>query len=490
MKATATIHEKFEVWPASSEEAKRKRVQTNVEKYGADNPAKNDEVKQRVSEGLLHRYAIDGDDIKGRAQQTYFEKTGYRTPAQNPDVQRAVRERNKQKYGTEDTFSVPEFKAKADATNLERYGTIVPMQNKDIWAKQKGQKSQHAACDGTLLDSSYEVDVYNFCAKNNIPISRTIPIEFEYEGKNRRTFIDFNIDGLLIEVKGEHMLEGYFDSQPDAVPIAKKLEIYRKHHVIVITGQTASHFFENSNGLNYLSKCADPLIGIDIELFRKPQFPYRENRPKCFYNVQVNGQRSSFEAFHDEKLRWEMIKNRINYVGGFISSKEILTALNVTRRCKQPSWFSLTYAEYILNKYSTSDTIVDPLAGWGTRHDAAVKLHKHYIGCDLNAELVEWHWNKGRNIVLCDAKEFKYDGPCDVFICPPYKDTEIYFDGQDCNTTQCEWLEIIRKNVPNANRYIMVCKDVDPGYEQYVVETKENRSHFGNNTEYVLVIST
>ena len=32
----------------------------------------------------------------------------------------------------------------------------------------------------------------------------------------------------------------------------------------------------------------------------------------------------------------------------------------------------------------------------------------------------------------------------------------------------------------------MVCKIVDPGFEKYVVETKENKSHFGTNYEYVL----
>lgn len=183
-----------------------------------------------------------------------------------------------------------------------------------------------------------------------------------------------------------------------------------------------------------------------------------------------------------------MIKNRIKYVGGFISSKQVLTALNVTRKCKQPSWFSLAYAESLLNKYSVSDVIVDPFAGWGTRHDASVKLGKKYIGCDLNAELVEWHKRKGRNIELADALSFKYEGECDVFICPPYKDTEVYFKGQNTQLSQCEWLDIVRQNVPNAKRYIMVCKIIDHGFEKYIRGVKKNKSHFGINYEYEIVI--
>lgn len=34
----------------------------------------------------------------------------------------------------------------------------------------------------------------------------------------------------------------------------------------------------------------------------------------------------------------------------------------------------------------------------------------------------------------------------------------------------------------------MVCKIVDPGWEKYIVEVKENKSHFGLNKEYVLLV--
>ena len=185
-----------------------------------------------------------------------------------------------------------------------------------------------------------------------------------------------------------------------------------------------------------------------------------------------------------------MIKNRLKYSDNhFIESKDIIRALNVTRECKQPSWFSKTFAKNIIKKYVTTDVIVDPFAGWGGRAQASKELNKQYIGIDLNEELVKWHHEQGfDNISYGDAKEFKYDEECSVFICPPYQDIEVYFDRQDNSLTQCQWLEIVMDNVPNAKEYIMVCKIIDPGWEQYIVETKINKSHFGENTEYVLVI--
>ena len=59
---------------------------------------------------------------------------------------------------------------------------------------------------------------------------------------------------------------------------------------------------------------------------------------------------------------------------------------------------------------------------------------------------------------------------------------------QDIKTTQCEWLNIVMQNIPNAKEYLMVCKIVDEGWEKYIVEEKINKSHFGVNKEYVLLI--
>lgn len=485
--AIKSTHEKYEIWPANSAQAKEKRKQTCLDRFGVENPSFDPEIKEKIRKNVIQANKEHPEYIQKR-MDTYFSRTGFRTPAANPEWQAKRKQELLEKYGTTNPFAIPEAKAKADKTNLERYGTTIPMQNSQVWTKHRLHKSSYRTADDTPVDSTYEVDVYNYCLRNNIPIKRSVPIPYEYEGKQHKTFIDFEIDGMLVECKGPHILDGYYDNQPDSVPIAAKLEVYRKHHVILITSNEAISHFRQSNGLKYLNKCPEPLIGVDIELFRNPQFPYREDRPPCFYDVRVGGNRSSAEAFQDEQLRWDMIKNRINYVGGFISSKDILTALNVTRKCKQPSWFSVSFAEKLLHKYATSDVIVDPFAGWGTRHDACVRLHKDYIGCDLNNELVEWHKSQCRNISLGDAFEFKYTGDCNVFICPPYKDTEVYFDNQNVVLSQCEWLEVVRKNVPNASRYIMVCKVVDSGYEKYIVETKVNKSHFGTNREFVIVI--
>lgn len=350
------------------------------------------------------------------------------------------------------------------------------------------KSKRYTAEDGTGLDGAWELEVYNFFTRNGIKVERNIPIKFEYEGKQHTTFIDFKVDDILLEVKGGHLLNGVFSDRLP-VPIDKKIELYKENHVIIITNDCSLFGKKDSSesaGLKYPNKCLNPLIGIDINLFINPQFPYRKDRPHCFYEVKVDGKPSAIESFYNESTRWKMIKNRINYMGGFIDSKQILTAMNVTRTSKQPSWFSEKFARDIITKYIRSDIIVDPFAGWGTRHDASIELGKQYIGIDYNKELVDWHKSMGRNIEFGDANLFTYDGDCSVFICPPYTNIEVYFDGQDLGTTQCQWLEIVMKNIPNAREYVMVCKVVDENWTKYIVDTKTNKSHFGVNSEYII----
>lgn len=226
---------------------------------------------------------------------------------------------------------------------------------------------------------------------------------------------------------------------------------------------------------------------MDVELFENPVFPLKNDRPLCFYKTSVNGKMCMYDAFYDEKIRWEMILNRIKYRGGFISSEDVLTAMNVTRVCRQPSWFSKSFAKELILSYCTSKVIVDPFAGWGTRFDAAIELGKTYIGLDANKTLVDWHHSHGRDIQYGDIEDNRYIGGCSVFTCPPYGDTEVYFNGMKLKS-ESEWIDLVMSNVPNAHEYVFVCGDVRDDLKKYIVSKKVNKSHFGTNEEYIIVI--
>lgn len=474
-KSNKTFEERYGGRGWASPQIKEKFDRTVLEKYGCESTSQSNAVREKFKKTCLEKYGVDNPakclKVTEKALNTRIERYGIGSP----DIVVKIKETKLKRYGT-DTYN---NRKKASETCEHLYGVVNPGQMRE--AQQKAaltRKRTSVAADGTLLDSSWEKAVYDFCILNHIPIERNVPIYFELNGEKKVTFIDFKIDGMLFEIKAKHLLNGCFDYDKK-VTIDEKLAIYREYQVCLITDYR--ELFEDKNlGIK----------GIDIGLFTNLTFPTLNNdRPECFYKVKVNRQISIYDAFFNDSIRWEMIKNRLKYSNEFIDAKQVLRALNVTRRYKQPSWFSKSFAKNIIKKYITSDTIVDPFAGWGTRCDASIELNRKYIGCDLNEELVRWHQQQNRNIILMDAKNFIYNDKCSVFICPPYGDSEIYFDAQDTRLFECDWLKIVMKNIPNAAEYVMVCKNVTDEFKKYIVEEKINKSHFGSNTEYILKIT-
>lgn len=462
--------------------------QTNIDRYGVEVGSQSPEARQKLSEAYFNSLEL--------RLANSMEKYGVPYTSQAPEIREKLSK----------TISSPEYQKKMVDIYMEKYGVSNPSQLREVHIKKWNSRKNLKASDGTPLDSSYEVKVYDFWKSLGLDVERNIPIEYEYNGETRTTFIDFSVDGVLFEVKGLHLLEGVYDYH--GVPIGVKLDLYKKHHVVLITdksNKTIDLFGKpnstTSNGLKYLDKCPEPLIGVDITLFDDtPEFPYADDRPKCFYDVRVDGKPSASEAFSKPDIRWKMIYNRIQYSGGFIDNHQVLTAMNVTRTCKQPSWFSKPLAERLISTYCSQDVVYDLAAGWGARYDACKALGKSYVACDFNKELVDWHIAQGRDTISWhDGRTFTYDKPCSVFICPPYSDPktgkcfeDYNFDGFDESAqtlTQCQWLKIAMENAPEFVDATMVCKVIDPGWEKYVVETLDNKSHFGINHEYVIHIT-
>lgn len=408
-----------------------KRKITSVQRWGVDNPSKNSSIKSRISQ-------------------------------------------------TNSSESVIEQYTK---TCLSHYGTRRPAQTQKYMNSRKGK---FYTLDGRPLDSSWELQFYNFLlsiGKSDSDIDRNVPISYEEEGQSHVTFADFRVDEVMFEVKNSAQLLKVFKDNRN---LDTKIDVYRSNNVVVITDSRAKSLFDDPVKIGIVP--SGRLIGVDIDLFLDDRvFPIMENRPLCFYKASVDGQPSIYESFFNNGIVWKMILNRIKYMGGFISGKEIIRALNVTRTCKQPSWFSVSLAKKLIAKYCTSNVIFDPFAGWGARAEACKQLNKAYTGIDANVEAVNWNRSHYRNISLSDAETYVYDDACSVFTCPPYADKEVYFSGMKIKSA-CEWMKIVMKNVPNALEYVFVCDEVEPSFVPFVVDEKTNKSHLGSNVEHVVKV--
>lgn len=468
------------------------RKRNNLKTWGVDNPAKCEEVKAKQQETCLAKYGVSTPflmcDFSDKRKETSLLKYGTSHPMQSDEVKDKHKNICEQRYGVAYATCLPQTRSAL----LETYSNQSRLR---IAAEKRSHSLKVVSSDGTHLDSTYEKIVYEFCLRNGLNFSRQIPIKYSYQGHEHVTFIDYCIEGHLFECKGRHLLEGCYDYFKYAVPISVKLRVYEEHNVTVITDKSAQTWITDF----YKSNPNTHLKFVDIDLFDEPKFPYRSDRPNCFYHVRVNNHMSCFDGFQNERIRYNMILNRMKYSDRFISEREIVKALNVTKVAKQPSWFSKSFAKKLISEYCTSDLIIDPFAGWGTRCDAAIELKHKYIGIDLNDELVKWHHNHGRScILLGDANEYRSDCNCSVLMCPPYYDlvnnctVEDYnydkFDKSMQETSECAWLRIAMNNIPNATEYIMVCGNVDDEFKSFIRDTKVNRSHLGSNTEYIVVV--
>lgn len=250
--------------PIKNEQIKNKIKNTCIERYGVEYATKLESVKEKIKQTNIKKYGtgctLQNKEIKEKSKQTILKKYGVDNVAKSEIIKEKMKKTNNKKYGVDNPGGLPQFIKKGEQTSLQKYGVDYTGRLKEFRIKAvKGAKSNRSKINGKRFDSSYERDFYDYCLRNNIIINGTqIPIEYEYNGIKHVTFIDFNVNGKLVECKGGHLLKGIFDYAID-VPIEKKLEIYEKNNVILIT---------DKKGINIMKKYSKNIIVENIEKFK------------------------------------------------------------------------------------------------------------------------------------------------------------------------------------------------------------------------------
>ena len=123
---------------SNTEEAKEKKKETLLNKYGVENIFQVEEIKNKIKE--------QRDLIEEKRKQTNIEKYGYEQPSKNESVKEKIKQTNIEKYGIsnflclesvrnsgKDKLNSDEVKEKRKVTNLEKYGVEFPMHQKYIF---------------------------------------------------------------------------------------------------------------------------------------------------------------------------------------------------------------------------------------------------------------------------------------------------------------------------------------------------------------------
>lgn len=192
-----------------TEEGKTKHIQTCLERYGIEHYTQTKECQDKMKETCMERYGVDNyaktEEYKERCVQTCIERYGVPNYSQfHPElIFNALKESMVKKYGVEFYTQTSECKERIKNTCMEKYG--VPSYFQSI--ESHHHRKTRIEYDGEYFDSKPEYEFYKKCIEEGKTIIRHPKrLEYLYENKTHYYFPDFEVDGVLIEIKGRHFL--------------------------------------------------------------------------------------------------------------------------------------------------------------------------------------------------------------------------------------------------------------------------------------------
>lgn len=205
------------------------------------------------------------------------------------------------------------------------------------------------------------------------------------------------------------------------------------------------------------------------------------------------GYPSPLAAWSDPEIMYKVIENRLKYLAATeLSIYHIRNGLYISGKAPKVSIFRPALAKYLIHKYLNKySTVFDPCCGYSGRMLGACALNKNYIGQDINSITIK-ESNRLKDFLGLNAelsiKDSLYDTgkyEC-LFTCPPYGKKEFW--GQEIEVLSAdEWITTCLKNF-DCQTYLFVV-DKTEIYKDSIVEELKNTSHFGTNTEKVLLIT-
>lgn len=169
----------------------------NIKKYGVDNTAKLDTIKEKT-------------------KQTCLEKYGYSTPLIVPEQKIKTKEKLIEYYGVDSPVKSDIILSKIQKTCLERYGFTsysktekFRQDTSEFNRTHRFNRSSKYYYNNCWFDSSWELAYYIWLTDNNIMFEYhpNIYFEYEYNNKKYKYYPDFLVNNELYEIKGDHFFD-------------------------------------------------------------------------------------------------------------------------------------------------------------------------------------------------------------------------------------------------------------------------------------------
>ncbi len=525
-----------------------KTKKTCTVKYGSPNMFASDALKQARLKKQNGKWITD--DAKEKMKTTKTEKyddpyytnraksaeSFKRHKEEKPHFLESIKEKTKntcmQKYNVEHVSHTQEWQDKHKLTCLEKYGTEWYFQSND--AKTKITQSlltrynvEHALqCDKfkTKAFSKHgmtrpEKKIYEFLTNRKFQFKHQYAVNgksFDFAiFNNDKLEILIEIDGvyfhgLLEDCNGKHS-RGELDHErfalvPENVKfivcddknidacfseILKVYDINYDKWIDDMIEALPANFPYPSYTLKRMMKDYDHLIKNDYNKHANLGLSIIHNFHKSIWTAHRENMLSPVSCWQDPEKLKKSVKNRVIYSSS-LSSQQIARGFNISGIAKTVSVFNASLAKHIIETYLAEyDTVFDPFSGFSGRMLGTCACNKKYIGQDIN----EKHVNESNEIIktfnlnaaVTEKDIFESEGEYDcLFTCSPYHLKEIWNETE--TDMSCDaWIDECLKRF-KCKRYVFVVDETEK-YKDFVAETLVNKSHFGKNNEFIIVIN-
>lgn len=229
----------------NSPQLKEKRKQTSIKNYGVPYPSQHKTEKERRTKSWKNKSKQEIRDISNKRRNTNLEKYGVENPQQSKDIQKKTQETNLKKYGFISTLQNKEIQEKTRQTNLKKYGVEHTSQNKEIYDKKRKTWEEKYGVDHPWKDAEIRNNINKTFHENYGTHPKQVHISTNSLEKMN------NIDWLIEENKTKTLTE---------ISIELGVSISSLSHRFIEKGISPKIFFTSSDEYDLFSHIKENIM--------------------------------------------------------------------------------------------------------------------------------------------------------------------------------------------------------------------------------------
>jgi len=166
-KTCKTKNTNLEKWgvenPSQLEEVKEKRKRTLLENWGVDHPSKSEEIKEKKRTSFQENWGVDhpfqSSEIKQRIKITNLDRLGVVNPSQSEEIKEKKRQTLLENWGVDHPLKSEEVKEKIINNNLRKWKVKYVLQNDLVKEKIKLTNIERLGVDNPMKSETIKENI-------------------------------------------------------------------------------------------------------------------------------------------------------------------------------------------------------------------------------------------------------------------------------------------------------------------------------------------